>query len=64
MKNLAEEGFHVTGFEQRSKPGGIWSFTKDPGITSTTKSTTAQLSRYMVRCHSLFVFAIRDWLLI
>lgn len=47
MKNLTEEGFNVTGFEQRSEVGGIWSFTEDTGITSTTRHTKAQLSRYM-----------------
>lgn len=48
LKSLREEGFHVTGFERRSEPGGVWSFTYDPSITSVTKYTSAQLSKFAV----------------
>jgi dimethylaniline monooxygenase (N-oxide forming) len=41
----------VTCFERRSESGGIWAYSEDPTITSVTKYTSAQLSKYMV-CYS------------
>lgn len=29
LKNLAEEGFQVTGFERNSYVGGLWKFTRE-----------------------------------
>lgn len=57
MKSLLDEGFQVTGFDQRQGPGGIWRFTEDPHITSVTSATRTQLSKFLVgdvsRCWAL-----------
>jgi dimethylaniline monooxygenase (N-oxide forming) len=39
MKTLREDGFKVTGFEQRERVGGLWAYTDDPSMTSALRST-------------------------
>ncbi|KAL4875868.1 flavin monooxygenase-like protein [Aspergillus karnatakaensis] len=46
MKNLAEEGFEVTGFERSSSIGGVWSFEETPNKTTVMRSTVANRSKY------------------
>jgi cation diffusion facilitator CzcD-associated flavoprotein CzcO len=38
MKNLAEEGFHVTGFERSGSIGGVWSYEDTTTKTTVLKS--------------------------
>ncbi|KAL6233056.1 hypothetical protein BDW75DRAFT_242379 [Aspergillus navahoensis] len=46
MKNLAEEGFDVTGFERSSSIGGVWRYEDTPTKTTVLKSTCANGSKY------------------
>ncbi|KAH7313758.1 flavin monooxygenase-like protein [Stachybotrys elegans] len=48
MKNLLDEGFNVTGFDNRDGVGGVWRFTEHPGITSVTRHTKVQLSKFLM----------------
>jgi cation diffusion facilitator CzcD-associated flavoprotein CzcO len=48
-KNLLEQGFHVTVFEQASFIGGLWHATTDPNQTSVLPQSRAVLSKYSVR---------------
>lgn len=34
VKDLLEEGFHVTGFERSAYVGGLWHFTEDKDTLS------------------------------
>jgi dimethylaniline monooxygenase (N-oxide forming) len=38
MKNLAEEGFDVTGFERSGSIGGVWSYEDTTTKTTVLKS--------------------------
>jgi hypothetical protein len=44
LKYLRHEGFAVTVFETRGDVGGLWAFSDDPHITSTTASTSTLIS--------------------
>lgn len=55
MKCLQEEGFHVTGFEQRPDAGGLWTFSENPKYTSATNGTRYQLSKFLVRIYRIFL---------
>ncbi|KAL4962595.1 flavin-binding monooxygenase-like-domain-containing protein [Aspergillus stella-maris] len=46
MKNLAEEGFDVTGFERSDSIGGVWGYEDTPTKTTVLKSTYANGSKY------------------
>jgi dimethylaniline monooxygenase (N-oxide forming) len=39
LKTLREDGFKVTGFEQRERVGGLWAYTDDTSMTSALQST-------------------------
>ncbi|KAF7535002.1 hypothetical protein G7Z17_g13274 [Cylindrodendrum hubeiense] len=47
IKSMLEEGFNVTGFERRPNAGGLWAFSENPQITSATKSTKSQYSKFL-----------------
>jgi dimethylaniline monooxygenase (N-oxide forming) len=40
VKNLAEEGFDVTGLERSAYVGGLWHYTDDEETLSVLKGTT------------------------
>lgn len=46
LKNLLEEGFDATLFEQRGCIGGLWAYTDDPNVTTVLESTLANISKY------------------
>ncbi|KAI9148719.1 dimethylaniline monooxygenase 2 [Paramyrothecium foliicola] len=51
LKNLREVGFNAIGFERWNELGGLWSFSTEPGYTSTlhdTLSNTSKLSLALV----------------
>ena len=50
VKNLAEEGFDVTGFDANSYVGGLWHFTEDDK-TSVLPSTVINISKERVCFH-------------
>ncbi|RDW64519.1 flavin-containing monooxygenase [Aspergillus mulundensis] len=56
MKNLAEEGFDVTGFERSSSIGGVWSYEDTPTKTTALKSTYANGSKYKI-CFTDFPYS-------
>ncbi|KAF6828366.1 dimethylaniline monooxygenase 2 [Colletotrichum plurivorum] len=47
LKELREVGFDVTLFERRSDVGGLWTFSDDPSVTSTTAWTKSQISKFI-----------------
>ncbi|KAL0930431.1 dimethylaniline monooxygenase 2 [Colletotrichum truncatum] len=47
LKELREVGFDVTLFERRSDVGGLWTYSDDPSVTSTTAWTKSQISNFI-----------------
>jgi dimethylaniline monooxygenase (N-oxide forming) len=44
VKNLLEQGFHVTGFDKNDYVGGLWHYAADHHITA-LPSTVVNVSR-------------------
>lgn len=47
LKNLAEEGFDVTGFERNGYVGGLWQYTQEDK-TSVMRETVTNISKERV----------------
>ncbi|KAJ5363607.1 uncharacterized protein N7496_009320 [Penicillium cataractarum] len=56
LKNLAEEGFDVTGFERSTSIGGVWNYDESTTRTTALKSTYANGSKYRL-CFTDFPFS-------
>lgn len=41
VKNLAEQGFDVVGYERNNHIGGLWHYHEDPSQTTVLKSESA-----------------------
>ncbi|KAF2842659.1 FAD/NAD(P)-binding domain-containing protein [Patellaria atrata CBS 101060] len=55
LKNFLEEDFDATIFERRDVLGGLWAYSDDPNITTVSKTTILNISKYR-NCFSDFPF--------
>src|SRR4051794_25643326 len=59
VKNLAEEGFQVTGFDRNSYVGGLWQY-NEADQTSVMETTVVNISRERVRTFPSVAVSKRD----